>query len=341
MLFGLAIITHATRTYIRARILKQFSTEDVFLLFAVICLCCSTGLAYSAMQNLYDSLAVILHGGQSGLIFSILDHLPETSKETNAETTLWWLVIFPVKLAYLFFFRRLISRLRDLNTWWWCVIVFTVPAGLISIAVCWLTCPYFTIKGVLCKCCLSQAHVAHTKPLLACTGSSTNTRVVRDSTVTIVLDIVTDFLVVSIPIALLWRVRINVRQKIGLAISLCLSLVMVITAIVRISGIKLAGGAIDIVWEAFWIQQECSIAVIMVSASAFRSFFVPNSSRSIAPDPPKPSSYWRKRLLLKRPISDKDDWKGGNELPQIPRATLTGMRSAIREAGMSATDDVA
>ena len=151
VLFGLAIIIYATRTYIRARIVKQFSTEDVLLLFAVICLCAVTGLAYSSIHNLYDSLAVILHGVESGLLFNLLEEIPKTSKENNAATTLWWLIIFPVKLAYLFFFRRLISRVRELNIWWWCVIGFTVPAGLVCIAASWLTCPYFTIQKVLCK----------------------------------------------------------------------------------------------------------------------------------------------------------------------------------------------
>ncbi|MCJ1389307.1 hypothetical protein MMC18_002163 [Xylographa bjoerkii] len=311
-LFGVAIISYATRTYIRAIFLKQFSTEDGFLLFAVICLCCATGLAYSSMQAQYDSLAVIINGAEGGLIFTLLDELPQISKEENAAATLWWFVIVPVKMAYLFFFRRLISRLRNFNIWWWCVIAFTIPAGLACVAASWLTCPYFTATGVL--------------------WSAADDRVVRDTTITTVLDIVTDILVVSFPIALLWRVRIALRQKIGLAMSLCLSLVMAITAITRISGIKLAGGAVDIVWLAFWQQQECSIAVTMVSVSAFRSFFVVSASNNVSPKKPKSSTYWKNRLLQKRSASSKDTEKGDNELPQIPSATMTGMRTVIQGA---------
>ncbi|MCJ1283686.1 hypothetical protein MMC26_003017 [Xylographa opegraphella] len=248
------------------------------------------------MQAQYDSLAVILNGVEGGLIFTLLNELPEISKEENAAATIWWFVIVPVKIAYLFFFRRLISRLRDLNIWWWCVIVFTVTAGLACVAASWLTCPYFTATGVL------------------------------------FLDIVTDILVVSFPIALLWRVRIALRQKIGLAMSLCLSLVMVITAITRISGIKLEGGNIDIVWLAFWQQQECSIAVIMVSVSAFRSFFVVSASKNASPQKRKSSTYWRNRLLQKRSASPDDTEKGINDLPQIPSATMTGMRTVIQGA---------
>ncbi|MCJ1402777.1 hypothetical protein MMC11_005998 [Xylographa trunciseda] len=313
-LFGVAIISYAIRTYIRAIFLKQFSTEDALLLFAVICLVGTTALAYSTMQAQYDSVAVILNGAEGGLIFSLLDELPEIAKKADAAATLWWFVIVPVKLAYLFFFRRLISRLRDLNIWWWCVIAFTIPAGLACVAAGWLTCPYFTAIGVL-----------------SCSGPAANDRVVRDTTITTVLDIVTDVLVVTFPIALLWRVRITARQKVGLAVLLCLSLVMVITAITRISGIKLPGGAIDIVWLAFWQQQECSIAVIMVSVSAFRSFFVVSASNNASPRKPKSSTYWRRRLVQKRSASSEDSEKEDNVLPQIPSATMTGMRTVIRE----------
>lgn len=145
------------------------------------------------------------------------------------------------------------------------------------------------------------------------------------------MDITTDALVVSIPIVLLWRVRINFRQKIGLGILLCLSLVMAIIAIARMSGINLTSKDVDIVWLAFWQQQECSVAVIMISISAFRSLFVANASKGPSPkDFSKPR--YRNRLYLKFTGSDKDTGFG---LPHIPGATLTGMRSVIRDGGQS------
>lgn len=149
------------------------------------------------------------------------------------------------------------------------------------------------------------------------------------------MDVVTDCLVVSFPIALLWKVRINVRQKLGLALFLCLSLIMVIIAIVRVAGIKLSGGNVDIVWLAFWMQQECSIAVIMVSSSAFRSFFVTGTANS--PSPACSPESWKRRLLRRRPSPDRDDMESANGLPQVPRATLTGMQTAIRDMRISAT----
>ena len=144
------------------------------------------------------------------------------------------------------------------------------------------------------------------------------------------MDIVTDFLVLSFPVAHLWKVRINIYQKLVLGFTSCLSLVMVIVALVRMAGIRADGGAVDIVWSCFWLQQECSIAVITVSVSAFRSLFVANTERSPQRRPKYSPSYWRQRLNRRRLHSDDQDVEGTNELPQIPTATLTGMRTVIR-----------
>lgn len=172
----------------------------------------------------------------------------------------------------------------------------------------------------------------------ACSGPSRTYITTRDTTITTVFDVITDILVVSFPAALLWRVQLDVRQKFGLGFSLCLSLVMAMIAIVRISGIKTGNGAIDIVWLAFWQQQECSIALTMVSVSAFRSFFVATA----AADPPPrrlrySPHYWRRRLMRRPPSSDNHDEERTNGLPQIPRATLTGMTTVIRDTSKSAT----
>ena len=145
-LFGLAIITYLARTYIRTRVLKQFFMEDALLSFAVVCLCATTGMAYASMQNQYDALAAII------LYIAGFDApIPRIMKLDNAATTLWWCVIYPVKLAFLFFFRRLIIRWRNLYRWWWCAMAFTAVALAVSVAAGWLTCPYVTLDGIICE----------------------------------------------------------------------------------------------------------------------------------------------------------------------------------------------
>lgn len=76
------------------------------------------------------------------------------------------------------------------------------------------------------------------------------------------------------------------KQKLGLGVFLCLSVFMIITAIVRISGLAITiqppNGkvkAFDVIWKAFWQQVEACVAVLMVSFTAFRSIFVAESSK--------------------------------------------------------------
>ena len=138
--------------------------------------------------------------------------------------------------------------------------------------------------------------------------------------------------VVSFPVTLLWKVRMNMRQKLGLGSSLCLSFVMVIVAVIRISGARLPSGLPDFVWLSFWQQQECSIAVTMVSLAAFRSLFVTDASRQ-AMRPKYTSSYWKQKKMAwnrRKCWQDLDNFSLGS-LPVIPSATMTGLRTFIRE----------
>ena len=140
--------TYAIRTYVRIRI-KQFSAEDYLLLLAALCLTAATGLTYATMPYQYNSLQVILEGDYSSHS-KLLGKVPQISKEENSAACLWWFVIFPVKLAYLIFFRRLIIHQRFLKMWWRFSVVFTVLAGIACLVADWLTCPYFTTQQVLC-----------------------------------------------------------------------------------------------------------------------------------------------------------------------------------------------
>ena len=149
-LFGLAIIAFSVRTYVRI-VLKQFSPEDVMLAFALICLCATTGLTYTILQDQYNALQVILQGGESGLLSQLIGKVPTITKKEDAASTLWWIIIYTIKMAFLLFFRRLIARLPKLNAWWWGATTFTILAGVVCVVDNWLTCPYFTIEKVLCK----------------------------------------------------------------------------------------------------------------------------------------------------------------------------------------------
>ena len=78
--------------------------------------------------------------------------------------------------------------------------------------------------------------------------------------------------VVSIPVIILWQVRMRLTQKLGIGVFLCLSICMIMIAAVRLSRIE---NTVSI-WQYMWLQIEACVAVIMVALTAFRSVFSDN-----------------------------------------------------------------
>lgn len=139
-------------------------------------------------------------------------------------------------------------------------------------------------------------------------------------------------LVVSIPIRLLWKVQIKLRQKIGLGAFLSLSVCMAMVSIIRIGGERFHGNY-DFSWLFFWLSVESCIAVLVISLTAFPAIFVANASRRTGSRDPsgKPwysSSVGRQRDRKK--ISSTDDFTDHHtltqELPTYPSTAATGTR---------------
>ena len=110
---------------------------------------------------------------------------------------------------------------------------------------------------------------------------------------------------------------------------------MIILAIVRVSGIHVRQkDNVDIVWDIFWLQVEAAIAVIMVSITAFRSMLGIKALKARE----KRERNWldscRPKVLdryFKKSTPNRSELA---ELPSIPGATLTGMRTVIHGTGV-------
>lgn len=126
----------------------------------------------------------------------------------------------------------------------------------------------------------------------------------------------------------LWRVRIRSGQKLGIAAFLSLSIFMIIIASVRIIEVTVFfyfdGGYL---WQFFLLQVEASVAVIMVSFTAFRTVFA--SQRSEARERKARPWYSSTVAKLRRHKTSSENHNLEN-LPSIPSATMSGMRTFIR-----------
>jgi hypothetical protein len=108
---------------------------------------------------------------------------------------------------------------------------------------------------------------------------------------------------------------------------------MVIVTLVRVSGLR-NGSNLDPVWAFYWQVVESCIAIIMVSLTAFRSFFVQERSRRT----PLPHKSWYQGV--KAFLSSKSSAESAEEaweLPPVPRGHMTGLRSFIGGNGRTST----
>lgn len=132
-----------------------------------------------------------------------------------------------------------------------------------------------------------------------------------------------------IPVILLWNVKIKRSQKFLIGVFLCLSVCMIICAIVRASGIHPSKTILDVQWEIFFQQIEASISVMTVSMTAFRSLLGLNTLKSRQKKERAWYSY-RRILSIKKEQKSSESELNRNQLPAIPGATFTGIRTFIR-----------
>jgi len=188
--------------------------------------------------------------------------------------------------------------------------VVLVPLAGVCIASPWIICPY-SGDEILMKCVSSPGFLHREKVVLG---------------VTVAFDILTDVMLICIPVRLLQQTRFKIREKVNIGIVLCLSIVIIVISLVRAISFGVIG-TLDQVWDEFWVQMESSISIIVVCMTAFRTLFVTSQSNQRNNNSPRTGRNWKQ---YRSPWSREES----GYLPDIePGAMMTGMRTVIRENG--------
>lgn len=93
------------------------------------------------------------------------------------------------------------------------------------------------------------------------------------------MDVVTDILILIVPMLLLWPLQLALRRKLALMGMMSLSAFMIAIAIVRVTGAQLPNGVVDTSWLVFWSGMESAVSVLMVSLLVLKSMFGIESER--------------------------------------------------------------
>jgi hypothetical protein len=314
----IALIAVTIRLAIRLLKLSRFYTDDFLLIFAAV-----TFIGSVVMVNLllpYNQTEVDVGAGLIPPPPDLVHILDYDVKFQDATVMLANGTIFGVKFSFLSFFQQVLAKTGKLRVYWWCVVVFTIPCAVICACTEFMVCPAFG-ENILAVCVYSGLQ-----------------RQLAVLYVTIVLDIVSDVLLISIPVILLWNVRMNVRRKLGLGWLLCLSSFCIICAIIRAVGHNLVNGQNDVVWILFWSHMEACVALIACSMTAFRGLFNNKGSRGA-----KLSPFIQDK---KSPLQTDTPSKGSEQTPQVEMPTMTkpeisGLRSMLMWDPFEDREDVA
>lgn len=152
-------------------------------------------------------------------------------------------------------------------------------------------------------------------------------------------------IVLVIPVNLIWQIKIEWSQKIPLAFSLCLTLLLITFTIIRATGLRRFGDKIDSQWETYWQILSAEMGIILTTVATFRSFFITRRGNPQNPVTPAKSETVFRSLLNKlsqrfRTLSGRSHksnesnmarFENLEELPQVPKhtATMSGIRTFI------------
>ena len=80
--------------------------------------------------------------------------------------------------------------------------------------------------------------------------------------------------VIAIPLYLCYRLRISLKQKLGLYFALSLGVIIIVFSVVRIVVTNTDGVHPEVSWLALWSVIESSVAVIVACLTSFKALLV-------------------------------------------------------------------
>lgn len=150
MLYATAVLAACRRTAIRLCLQRRLLIDDGFLIVACVALTVSTIDIYKGL--LYILEAQEFADARVSNDFSELAGLDVVAgslwyqRVTYIYTTIVWIVSFAVNFASLYYFRHLVSRVRNLIVYWKVVAVVNVVAFLFCVCAEFMECPYTSLK---------------------------------------------------------------------------------------------------------------------------------------------------------------------------------------------------
>ena len=139
--YSLATGTAAIRVAVKLHAQGLLQLDDWFLIFACLCLTGATAVLNWGIPAIYQILQLTIDPVHAEFLADPKALKVWYHQSTYAYTTLSWATIFAAKFSYLWFFRRLVDRLRPLVIYWRVVVTVTAVGAQLCILQAHISCP--------------------------------------------------------------------------------------------------------------------------------------------------------------------------------------------------------
>ncbi|KID62980.1 uncharacterized protein G6M90_00g079820 [Metarhizium brunneum] len=277
---AIATIFIASRLYARIRTSRRLYLDDLFISFAYVLVVVTAALWQWGAKDMYYIL-----NANAGLVQVGPDFVTRMRRFLLVSFIVemfFYTVLMLFKLSLLFFFKRLGSSVDRFKYFWWPTLVFSMCTYLVAVGDIDYECLFGSLKDITVRC-----------------NSPSGTYFLKVTLdVNCALDVLSDFLIMLLPILLLWNVQIRLGKKIALLGLFSLSIITMAVAIARAADIgatQKSNGLPDSTYLWFWSSLQSFLCIVVSCAAAFRQLFV-SSTRSNSTPLRKPTRSCYERM---------------------------------------------
>ncbi|KAI1123773.1 hypothetical protein F5Y10DRAFT_269780 [Nemania abortiva] len=265
VLLGAAVLSVVTRLVVRVFGRVPWRIDDGLVVTAAALLISGFATCLHNLDNIY-----LIEAINKGVVFPFQEDLPKLLSILTWSTitaSIGWTSVYLVKFAFLCFFHTLIQGMpRRITVLFWSTVGLSIIFWIYTILNPIIICPHFGADSVKCSTLPEQ----HTRALVG-------------NLLVAAIDIISDAMIMAIPIVVLNRSLMPTARKISLAAMLCLSIVMIIIALIRLIGTitdsRPDGNGAAPVWATYWSMVEGCVSLTMTSVIVIRAVFITKAAQ--------------------------------------------------------------
>ncbi|KAJ5118144.1 uncharacterized protein N7515_010367, partial [Penicillium bovifimosum] len=259
---GSAFLFVSIRIYTQLTSFRRLFIDDYLVILAWIIILTAAVIWQVEGKVLYELYAI-----SAGTKLFSVDFLPRynTFMRFNAPfEILFYSALWCVKFSFLALFYRISAKVKFFRIWWFVVLLCTASVYIASVANIEYKCSFGGLAYIISQCPQpNHIHYENRMFWANCAG-----------------DVITDLMILSIPFLVLWNTRISRRKKLILLSIFSATILIMVTAIVRVAVGMSYDHQMNIDWLCFWSFVEVDIAIIVSCVASLRQLFVTQNQSS-------------------------------------------------------------